>query len=362
MDTSTSPDAAANVGPDGSPPRRSAPRRALDAIDERMGISALEYPVPEHANNLSWSLGALTAVAFVTLLVTGVYISQWYNPMPEAANQSVRDIMTNVWLGAFARGVHYWAAQAMFVLALLHMFRVFLHGSYKRPREGNWLVGASMLLLTYVAVFTGTVIKWDQEGFEALAHNLDVAKVLGGLGTWFSTGLASRVPIVLRLYTAHVVIIPGLILVFFVLHALLVKRHKISPHPAIPHPEWEEPAPFTEHLRRAFAYGLVLVGGLSLLSVLLPPAIGPTPVEGIETTRPLWMFWWFFPFEGWFGIGSVAVGLAVVFGLIYLVPFLDRSPRRRWQERPVAMGVAAAVLLVLVAISVYVWINNPHGH
>jgi quinol-cytochrome oxidoreductase complex cytochrome b subunit len=206
------------------------------------------------------------------------------------------------------------------------------------------------------------VIKWDQEGFEALVHNLDVAKVFGGLGVWFSTDLASRVPIVLRLYTAHAVIIPGLILVLFILHALLVKRHKISPHPAIPHPEWEEPAPFTEHLKRAFAYGLVLIGSMSLLSALLPPAIGPTPVEGIETTRPLWMFWWFFPFEEWFGIGSVAVGLAMVFGLLYLVPFLDRSPRRRWQERPVTMAVAAVVVLILVAISVYVWINNPNGH
>lgn len=173
-------------------------RRLIDAIDERMGIRALEYPVPEHANNLSWSLGALTATSFFMLLATGVYLAQWYDPVPEVANQSVRQIMTEVWLGAFARGLHFWAAQAMFVLALLHMLRVFLHASYKRPREGNWVIGAAMLLLTFVAVFTGTVLKWDQEGFEALAHNLDVAGVLGGLGVWFTPQLSSRVPLVLR--------------------------------------------------------------------------------------------------------------------------------------------------------------------
>ena len=342
--------------------RPSFARRALDAIDERMGIGALGYPVPEHANNLTWSLGALTAITFFTLLGSGIYISQWYNPMPEVANQSVREIMTDVWLGSFARGLHFWAAQAMFVLALLHMLRVFLHASYKRPREGNWLVGAAMLLLAFLAIFTGTVLKWDQEGFEALSHNLDVAKVLGGLGVWFSTDLATRVPIVLRLYTAHAVIIPGLILVLFVLHALLVKRHKISAHPAIPHPEWEEPAPFTQHLKRAIAYGLVLVGALSVLSVLIPPVLGPTPVEGIETTRPLWLFWWFFPFEQWFGVASVGAAIAVVFGLIFLVPFIDRSPRRRWQDRKVSMAIAAVLLFVLVAISIYVLINNPNGH
>lgn len=342
--------------------RVSAWRRAVDAVDERMGIKALGYPVPEHANNLAWSLGALTAISFVTLLASGIYIAQWYNPMPEVANQSVRTIMTEVWLGSFVRGLHFWAAQSMFAIALLHLVRVFVHASYKRPREGNWIVGVSMLLLTFLAVFTGTVLKWDQEGFEALAHNLDVAGVLGGLGVWFSTDLSPQVPIVLRLYTAHAVIIPGLILALFFLHALLVKRHKISPHPQIDHPEVEEPAPFTEHLKRAGAFGLVLLGILSALAVLLPPVLGPTPVEGIETTRPMWMFWWFFPFEQWFGVASVGVFIALVFGLLYAVPFLDRSERRRWQDRKIAIGVALAVVAIMVAISIYVGINNANGH
>lgn len=360
MSTSTTTTEPTETGT--ATPRRSVARRALDAIDERMGIRALEYPVPEHANNLGWSLGALTGISFFTLLGTGVYIAQWYNPMPEVANQSVRFLMTDVWLGAFARGLHYWAAQAMFVLAVLHMLRVFLHASYKRPREGNWLVGATMLLLAFLAIFTGTVLKWDQEGFEALIHNLDVAEILGGLGVWFGTDLAIQVPIVLRLYTAHAVIIPGLILVLFVLHALLVKRHKISAHPAIPHPEVEEAAPFTAHLKRAMAYGLVLLGGLSALAVLIPPVVGPTPVEGIETTRPMWLFWWFFPFEQWFGVPSVGAAIAVIFGLIFLVPFIDRSPRRRWQERKISMVIAAVILLLMAAVTVYVWINNPNGH
>ncbi|MGW0771140.1 cytochrome b N-terminal domain-containing protein [Streptomyces sp. NPDC002676] len=349
-------------GPASRPERPGWWRRAIDAVDERMGIKALAYPVPEHANNLGWSLGGLTAVAFVTLLVTGVYVTQFYSPVPESANQSVRDLVTHVWLGSFARGLHYWAAQAMFVLALLHLLRVFLHASYKEPREGNWVVGSAMFLLTFLAVFTGTVLKWDQEGYEALAHNLDVAKLLGGLGIWFTPELTNKVPILLRLYSAHVTLIPGLILVLFMLHALLIKRHKISPHPQIPAPEEETPEPFTAHLKRAAAFGLVLLGALAVLAVLVPPVIGPTPVEGIEITRPPWMFWWFFPLEEWFGVASIGIVIAIVFGLIFLVPFLDRSPRRRWQERKLAVGAALLLLLALIAITIEVWINNPKGH
>lgn len=219
-----------------------------------------------------------------------------------------------------------------------------------------------MFLLAYLAVFTGSVLKWDQEGYEALTHNIDVAKLLGGLGIWFTPKLTSRVPILLRLFSGHVVIIPGLILMLVVLHALLVKRLRISSHPDIPAPELEVSEPFTAHLKRVAAFGLVLVGGLSVLAVLVPPVVGPTPVDGIEITRPLWMFWWFFPFEQWWGIGSVGVAIAVLFVLILLVPFLDRGPRRRWRERKVTVAIALLVLLFLVAITVEVWINNPKGH
>ncbi|MEU0684995.1 MULTISPECIES: cytochrome b N-terminal domain-containing protein [Streptomyces] len=359
----TSEDRGRGAAPGATAPVRPGRfHRAVDAIDERMGIRALAYPVPEHANNLSWSLGGLTAVSFVILLATGIYIAQFYNPMPEDANQSVRDLVADVWLGGFARGLHFWAAQAMFVIVLLHLLRVYFHASYKKPREGNWVVGTAMFLLTFLAVFTGTILKWDQEGYEALMHNLDVAKLLGGAGVWFTPELTDRVPILLRLYTAHAVIIPGLILLLFVWHALLVKRHRISSHPEIPVPEKETPEPFTVHLKRVAAFGLVLLGALTVLAVLVPPVLGPTPVAGIEVTRPLWMFWWFFPMEQWFGVASIAYVIAGVFGLVFLVPFLDRSPRRRWRERPYATSAALVLLAALAAITVQVWINNPKGH
>lgn len=336
--------------------------RALDVVDERMGIKALAYPVPEHANNLTWSLGGLTLVSFLVLLISGVYLAQFYAPMPEIANQSIRELTTGVWLGGFARGLHFWAAQAMYIFALLHLLRVFIHASYKKPREGNWLIGVSMFLLTFLAIFTGSVIKWDQEGFEALTHNLDVANLLGGLGVWFTADLSPRLPLLLRLYTAHAVIIPGLILVLFVWHALLVKRLKISSHPNIPSSGTEELEPFTTHLLRVGAFGLVLVGLLSLLTLTLPPALGPTPVEGIEITRPMWMFWWFFPMEEWFGVASIGFVIAAVYGLLFLLPFIDRSPVRQWRQRKVAMSIAGLLLLALLFVSINVWIFNPKGH
>lgn len=233
-----------------TPGHKGRARRALDVIDERLGITALQYPVPEHANNLAWSLGGVTAFTLLVLIATGIFLTQYYNPVPEAANASVRYIVNRVAIGRFVRGIHFWAAEAMYVLAALHLLRVFITGSYKRPREANWLIGVGMFALVIGAIFTGTVLKWDQEGFEALGHNLEIARLLGGVGFWSTPEFSRNVSLLERLYVAHIAIIPGLILGLVTIHALLVRRHGISPDPRVPDAPQEPREPFTHHLRR----------------------------------------------------------------------------------------------------------------
>ncbi|HET7486375.1 MAG TPA: cytochrome b N-terminal domain-containing protein [Acidimicrobiales bacterium] len=344
------------------PEHRSRARRALDVVDDRLGIKALEYPVPEHANGLGWSLGGLTAATLVVLIATGIFLAQWYNPVPEEANASVRYLVTHVWAGEFLRSVHFWAAQAMYVLAVLHLLRVFVTGSYKAPREANWLVGVAMFALVLGAIFTGTVMKWDQEGFEALGHNLEIGRLVGGLGFWFSPRLARDVSILTRLYVAHIAIIPGLLLGLFALHGMLLKRHGISPDPVLGAVASEPTEPFTHHLRRIAAFALVVAAALGALALLWPRGVGPTPVEGIEVTKPPWMFWWLFTLENWVGLKGILWGTGVLFAVLVAVPFVDRSPDRWWRRRPVAMVLGALVLVLLVALTVLMAVTTPAQH
>jgi quinol-cytochrome oxidoreductase complex cytochrome b subunit len=325
--------------------------------------------VPEHANNLAWSLGGVTAAAFGILIVTGILLVQFYDPVPESANQSVRDMVTDIWGMGFVRALHFWAAQAMYVTAVLHLLRVYFTGSYKKPREGNWLIGVAMFGLVILGVFTGTVLKWDQEGFEALGHNLELGNLLGGAGVWFSPDFADRVPILVRLYGAHVVIIPGLIMVLVVLHGLLVKRHKISPHPSLPTdasgyqaPPDEPTEPFTHHLRRIGAFGLVLLGVLGLLAVFRPPQVGPAPVAGLEVTKPPWNFWWMFTLENWVGLPGILYGGAALFLLLTILPFVDRNPNRHWRKRPIAMALGALVLVIIATLTILMAFTTPKTH
>lgn len=349
--------------------RHSRSRRVLDVIDDRLGITALKYPVPEHANNLAWSLGGITAVALAILIATGFILVQFYNPIPEGANESVRHIVSHTWGGRFVRGVHFWAAQAMYVTALLHMLRVFFTGSYKKPREANWLIGVAMFGLVALGLFSGTVLKWDQEGFEALGHNIELGRLLGGAGMWFSPRFANHVSILVRLYGAHVVIIPGLIIMLLGLHALLVKRHKISPHPSLPTsesgqqaPATEPTEPFTHHVRRILAFGITLSGILGILAVLLPPAIGPSAVAGLEVTKPPWNFWWVFTLENWIGLPGILYGELTFFALLVILPFVDRNPNRYWRRRPVAMTIAIAMVLAMIVSTLLMTVTSATQH
>jgi ubiquinol-cytochrome c reductase cytochrome b subunit len=103
-------------------------------------------------------------------------------------------------------------------------------------------------------------------------------------------------------------------------------------------------------------------GLLGVLAVVFPPKIGPTPVEGIEVTKPPWPFWWLYTLENWFGLRAIAWGTGILFALLVLLPFLDRSPRRLWRDRPVAIALTVLVIVTLVVLTVLVNVITAEEH
>jgi len=173
----------------------------LSRLKERLGWSViLDHKVPKHSNDFGYCLGGLTLSAITVLVVTGVILEQFYHPAPEEAYATIDFVITQVSGGAFVRNLHFWAAQFATVIVGLHMIRVLVAGAYKKPRELQWLVGAALLFLTGAFMFTGTVLKWDQEAVEGLGHNVELAEGLGALGYWFVPNFARDVPLLTRLF------------------------------------------------------------------------------------------------------------------------------------------------------------------
>jgi len=344
-------------------------RRAWGAIDERLGLSGLAYPVPAHANGIGYILGGITFFGFLILAGTGIWLAQFYHATPEAARQSVLYIDRVAPLGDVTRGVHFWTANIVMATVLLHLGRIFVTGSYKRPREVNWLIGVALLATTLAMLFTGTVVKWDQEAYEALGHAEEAGGLLGALGFWFSGDFTATLPLLGRLYIAHIVILPAIGALLLAGHFLLVKHHGISSRSeAADAAVLGGPAPdpagstFAAHGLRMVGFGLVVLAVGIALTFIWPPGLGPQPVPGEEVTKPPWIFLPIYPFEDWFGLPALVWVPAILFVALVLVPFVDRTPYRSARRRRLVVAVGAAVAIALVVLGVLAALTTPQAH
>ncbi len=337
-------------------------------LDDRLGLGGLRYPVPQHANSLAYTLGGITLVSFVLLVITGIYLAQFYDPTPAGAHASVVYITDTVFAGELVRSLHYWLASAFLVTLILHMVRTFATGAFKAPREFIWISGVALFLLTAGLLFSGTVMKQDQEAVEALAHNNEIADIFGFAGFWFSADFTNNVSIVTRLYIAHVSILPVLVGAVLAVHMMLIKRHRISPLP------WGTPAEieareraepdetFSSHLKHIGKWGLVVLGVALLLSGLAPAGLGPAGVEGIEITKPPWYFLWLYPWENWIGLKALYIIPAILTVGFLAIPFLDRSKERDPRRRRFWIALGVLALLAWIGLTIYGHVTIPVEH
>lgn len=335
--------------------------RGLKAwFKERFPLATFAYEVPAHANTFLFSLGGITLLSVVILVVTGIILAQYYTPNPETANQSIRIIMTDVKLGSLMRSIHVWAAETAVVSVILHLLRVLFYGSYKKPREVNWIFGVVLFALMIGLFFTGTVIKWDQEGYEALAHTVAIGKMFGGP---FAAYLAPNdASLLSKFFSLHISVLPLLLAVVIVLHLFLIKVLKISPLPWKPRTIPAGKHTFTQHFVKLTGYFFILLGVLIGLAILLPASLGPLPVAGVESARPPWVFMGIFSIENWAGIPGLVYSSALVMLLLLLAPFLDRARSNLLRERKSIVAVAAALVLVLSGLTVNAYATKPEQH
>src|SRR6187431_3241726 len=128
-----------------------------------------------------WWLGRLSFFLFPSLTFTGLLLMFYYRPTLEYAYTDIVGLREHVPLGIM-REIHRWGAHAMVITVWLHMYRVFLTGSYKPPREFNWVIGVILLLLTLLLSFTGYLLPWDQLAIWAITVGSNMARATPFLG------------------------------------------------------------------------------------------------------------------------------------------------------------------------------------
>jgi menaquinol-cytochrome c reductase cytochrome b subunit len=213
-----------------------AGRLVVGWVEDRTGVVSwlarfLNHPAPKRG---AWMCALGTTALFLMTLqfLTGILLLFYYAPTTDDAWNSVYYIMNEAYFGQLIRGIHYWSANLLLAIIALHMVQVFLSGAYKAPREVNWVLGVTLLLLTLGIAFTGYVLRWDQDGFWATVVGIKIGSYspfVGSPVTHFLLGGDVTGPATLsRFFALHVWVLPALIVPLVLLHAVvLVLKHRV---------------------------------------------------------------------------------------------------------------------------------------
>lgn len=291
-------------------------------VDQRLGSNRflgrnLGKVFPDH---WSFMLGEIALYSFIVVLLTGTYLTLFYNPsMAEViydgsyvplkgvhmsdAYASTLNISFDVRGGLLIRQMHHWAALIFVAAVAVHMFRVFFTGAFRKPREFNWIVGVALTALALGAGFTGYSLPDDLLSGTGLQIIRGILQSIPLVGTWAAFlvfgGEFPGDDIIPRLYSAHILLIPGLILALITVHLMMVwtQKHTQFPGPGRTNDNVVGYPLLPVYMAKAGGFFFVVFGIIALIGglVTINPIwiFGPyTPDQVTAGTQPDWYIGW----------------------------------------------------------------------
>jgi ubiquinol-cytochrome c reductase cytochrome b subunit len=321
-------------------------------IDHRLPIFTFmdhelnEYPTPKNLNYF-WNFGSLAGISLVIMIVTGIVLAMSYTPHVDYAFQSVERIMRDVNHGWLIRYIHMNGASFFFIVVFIHIFRGLYYGSYKAPRELLWILGVLILLLMMATAFMGYVLPWGQMSFwgATVITNLFSAIPLVGdsIVTLLWGGFSVDNPTLNRFFALHY-LMPFLIVGVVILHLVALHRfgsnNPIGIDPSGP----QDTVPFHPYYTIKDFFGLsVFLSFFAATIFFFPNFMGHPdnyiPANPMQTPAHIVPEWYFLPFYAILrAVPDKLGGVLAMFGAIavlFILPWLDRSPIRSGNFRPI---------------------------
>jgi len=334
--------------------RKGLAGQLADFLDDRTGFRAVVHEalyerVPGGARwRYVW--GSTLVFAFMTQLITGLFLWASYSASAQTAWESVYYIQHEMTGGWLLRGIHHFMAQAMVVLLALHLLQVVIDGAYRAPREVNFWLGLVLMMLVLGMALTGYLLPWDQKGYWATIVATNLAGIVPVIGPSIQQlvigGSEYGHHTLTRFFAIHAGFLPGALIVMLVVHLALFRKHGLHAKQPITRPDamfWPD-----QVLKDAVAMLAVMA---VVLGVILMPALramlAGEPIDpghlGAElgapadpslpyaAARPEWYFLFLFQFlkvfEGWGATGEFLGAIVVpglIMGVMFLMPIIGR--------------------------------------
>ncbi|WP_349827749.1 cytochrome bc1 complex cytochrome b subunit [Brevibacterium litoralis] len=368
-------------------------------VETRVGASKMvrEFGRKIFPQHWSFMLGEVALYSFVILLLTGTFLTFWFQPamgelhydgpwvplqgveMSEAYDSALV-ISMEIRGGLFIRQMHHWAALLFMAALSVHALRVFFTGSYRKPREINWLIGIALVALGMGAGFTGYSLPDDLLSGNGLRIIDGILKAIPLVGTYISFflfgGEFPGIDIIARLYSLHIMIIPAMLIALIAMHMMFVVVHK---HTHYAQAGATEKNVVGEPVMPTFAakgggFFFMIFALLSLISGVFtinpiwnygpydpsPVSAGTQPdwyigwMDGVLRLMPGWGEFYIFGFPISMNILVAVLAAGVLFGAMAIWPFFEAwllndheehhiADRPRNNPTRTAIGVAAIV-------------------
>jgi len=326
----------------------------------------------------TFGLGGSCLVMFGLLAVSGILLMFHYEPSPERAYGSIVALEQGLLFGPLVRAVHHWTANALVVVAGLHLLRVLLTGGFHAPRQFNWVLGLGLLIAVLGANFTGYLLPWDQLAYWAITISTGMLEYAPVIGSWLRVlvrgGEEIGAQTLVIFYTLHTTVVPVLLILLMAFHFWRVRKARGVVLPRRPGEVGDENPQkvlfIPNLLLREAAMACAITAALLVIAATIPVGLGPEANAGMSPnpTKAPWYF---------AGIQELLIHFHPVFAVIVipglallsmaLLPYLGLKPdsegvwfASRRGPRLVAAGAASgAVLTTLTILTREWWLDLP---
>jgi ubiquinol-cytochrome c reductase cytochrome b subunit len=371
-------------------------QKLIDWIDARIPLIKVweehlaKYYAPKNFN-FWYYFGSLAILVLVIQILTGIFLTMHYKPDSKLAFASVEYIMRDVPWGWLIRYMHVTGASLFFVAVYLHMFRAFLYGSHRQPRELVWLIGMVIYVALMAEGFTGYLLPWGNMsywGAQVIISLFDAVPWVGPpVAEWIRGDFVVSDATLNRFFSFHVIAVPLVLVGLVYLHIVAlhkvgsnnpdgieIKRHKDKNGVPL------DGIPFHPYYSVKDMVGVTVFMMVFVAIMFFAPELGGwflehdnfVPANSLQTPPEIKPLWYFTPYYSilrantvnffWISAklwGVFFMGLSIV--LFFFLPWLDRSPVKSIRYRGWMYKTALTIFVISFIILGYVGVKPPEG-
>jgi len=316
-------------------------------------------PVPAHLKRWWWALGGTPAYLFIVQIITGILLSFYYVPEMSKAYDSIVTISSSVSYGWYIRSIHKWSANFMIAGVILHMMRVFFTGSYRRPRELNWMVGILLLASTLFIGFTGYSLIQEQLsywGITVVGNLLEAVPLVGEwLADFFRAGSTITQKTLSRIFILHAAVLPSVIILLLITHVVLMHALGLT-RLSFRGEEKKPDFPFVpDHLYAELIFALFIMLLLTFLALVFPAGLGDkaNPLVTPPHIKPEWYFYFAFRILKITSLTFAVLSIGAGFFTMLFWPFIDGWIRKKIPNSEASVLIGIVVVVMMLAFTVW---------